>query len=472
MLKAFFKDSLIYSIPTFFSRGLSFLLIPLYTRVLSPEDYGTLDLLLVFASFVNVTVALEVSQGVARFYRSESSAESKVAYASSGLWFTVFCYGLFLAVSLYFSEKLATFVMGDVSKETAFRIGVIYIFFNGIYQLIANQARWELKSSKYALISFVMSLLTAMVSVYLAYFLVWGLHGLLIGLTLGSVGGLFTGLWLLRNSFKPRLDIQRLKQMLLFSSPLVLSGISVIVSTYIDRVMISHYLSISDVGIYGIAFRLASVIGLLITGFRMAFLPLVYKNFESPETPQEISSVFRIFIALYLVIFFLLSVFSREIIVLMTTKEFYEASHLVPILVPAIMLSQMYFFAPGIGIAKKSHYLIWINLVGALLNTFLNWFLIPYMGVIGAAIATLIGYICIFTMYVSMSQRLYYVPHSWYRIICFSILFSCFLAIILFSGIGGALKLLVSIVLVSSSLWMMLYFRLIDKKEIISLIKG
>ena len=88
MIRTFLKDSAVYTVPSIISRGLALLLVPFYTRVLSTADYGSLDLLMVFASVVNSSIALEVSQGVARFYVSEPISERKVMYASSALWFT------------------------------------------------------------------------------------------------------------------------------------------------------------------------------------------------------------------------------------------------------------------------------------------------------------------------------------------------------------------------------------------------
>jgi O-antigen/teichoic acid export membrane protein len=73
----------------------------------------------------------------------------------------------------------------------------------------------------------------------------------------------------------------------------------------------------------------------------------------------------------------------------------------------------MYIFAPGVGIAKKTHYLIWINLIGGLLNLSLNILLIPSLGIVGAGLATMISSMCLFAMYMITSQKLYYVPHYW-----------------------------------------------------------
>ena len=71
MLRKLFKDSVIYTIPILISKGIGILIIPIYTRILSVSEYGNLDLLLVIANLVNLVVAFEISQGVARFYSAE-----------------------------------------------------------------------------------------------------------------------------------------------------------------------------------------------------------------------------------------------------------------------------------------------------------------------------------------------------------------------------------------------------------------
>ena len=90
----------------------------------------------------------------------------------------------------------------------------------------------------------------------------------------------------------------------------------------------------------------------------------------------------------------------------------------------------MYIFAPGILIAKRTKYLIWINVFSALLNSVLNYILIPLMGIVGAALATMLSYLCVFIVYMVISQQLYTVPHRW-RSIFASVLVAGFLALCL-----------------------------------------
>ena len=417
MIKAFFKDSAVYTIPAFLSRGLSLILVPLYTRVLSPGDYGALDLLTVFATIINLTIAMEVSQGVARFYSGETDTNRKVMYASSAFWFTVFCYSVFCIISILLSYPLSALVMGQKGMDDVFKIGVIYITINGIFFLIQNQFRWELRSKQYAIVSLLMTILTMAFSVLLAYVMHFGIKGLLWGKIIGVAIGSFYGLFYLRNSFTFRFSKKRLGEMLKYSIPLVPSGIAVWVSSYIDRMMINHFLNIEDVGLYGIGFRFASIVSLLLVGFRGALTPLIYTHYREKETPGQIAKIFRIFMSLAILLFLGLTLFSYDIVKLMTTPAFYSGACVVAFLVPSQLFSQMYIFAPGIGIAKKTYLLIWINIGGAILNIALNFILIPIYGIQGAAIATMLGACIVFIIKMLISQKLYYVPHQWGRII-------------------------------------------------------
>lgn len=430
MLRKFLADGVVYAIPAFISRGLSLFLVPLYTRVLSPADYGSLDLLMIFAGIVNLTITLEVSQGVARYYAEEVSPESKVLYASSAFWFTLFCYSVFAFLMLCFTSEIYHWIMARPNLENAFRIGVAYIWSGGLFYLVQNQLRWELRSQNYAIASLLMTFVTAATSVWFAYGLRWGLEGILLGSLAGNLAGLAIGLWWLRKSIRLRFKAAYLRAMLVFSTPLVLSGMAVWVSLYVDRLMIKHFLSVNEVGLYGIGHRLASIASLAMIGFQSALTPLIYKHYREPDTPHQLARIFRLFSVFSITLFLGLSLFAVDILRLLTTEVFYEGAGVVTYLVPAILLANMYIFAPGIGIAKKTHWLVWINIGGALLNASMNYFFIPNFGIQGAAISTLISSLVIFICHMGISQYFYKVPHRW-RSLVFTVIFSMTIALVL-----------------------------------------
>lgn len=421
MIKSFFKDSIIYTIPSILSKGISVILVPLYTRVLNPSDYGSLDLFMVFANLVNLVIALEISQGVARYYASESDSFRKTLYASTALWFTFICYILFSTLMIFLSSIINDILMGQSNHLKAFRCGIFYILVNGVFYLVQNQLRWELKSKEYFLVSIILTIITALLGVYFTYLEGLGLFGLILAMTFGSTTASIIALYLLRKSFKFLFCRNCLLEMLRYSSPLVASGIAVWITLYVDRLMINHFLSIWDVGLFSVGYKLASVAGFFIIGFQGALTPLIFTHYENPNTANDIEKIFRYFFAIALLIYLIIGLFANDILVIMTTPNYYDASLVVAYLIPAIFLSKMYIFAPGIGIAKKTGIILWINIFCGFLNFLLNYFMIPKFGIIGASLATMFSYFFIFLLYMHYSQKYYHVGHNWVRIILVSI---------------------------------------------------
>lgn len=417
MIKDFVKSGIIYSIPTIVSRALSIVLVPLYTRVLSPADYGVLDLLSAFGNLALLTVALEISQAVARFVASEHDPSERSRVATTGLWFTVLMYSLFVSGAQILAPLLSGLLLGEDGFTHIFRLSVLQIALNGVTLIAHDQLRWQLRPGQHVVGSVLTLVFGSGGSVFFTLVLDLGVIGMILGLISGSVVTLVYSLYQLRDTFTLHPSVSRLRKMLSFSIPLVPSGMAVFISRFVDRLIIRHFLELEDVGLYGIAFRLAGTVSLLTTGFRMAMSPLVYARHDQPETPGYLAVLFRYFLAFFVVVFAFLSLFSSDILRIMTTEQYWPAAKLVPILVPAILLSSMYIFAPGPFVTNHTKRVMFINIAGAVFSASINWILVPRFGYSGAAVGTLLGYGLIFTSYMFVNQSLYPVPHDWRRII-------------------------------------------------------
>ncbi|MCR9132598.1 MAG: oligosaccharide flippase family protein [bacterium] len=471
MIKTFLKDSVIYAIPQFLSRGLSLFLVPLYTRVLSPSDYGSLDLFTVFGSIVNLTIALEISQAVARFYTKEEDSRQKKIYASTALWFTILTYTVFSIIFYFIAESVSEFLIGQKSLVTEFRVGIISIWLGGTVYIVQNQLRWELKSIEFAIMSVVMTLVSAGVTVWLTYFLNLGLNGVFLGYISGFLVGSCYGIYQLRTTFKFILSKDHLKEMLIFSLPLVPASLAIFTSSYIDRIMINIFLDIRDVGLYGIGFRIASIIILVMTGIQGALTPLVFSRYKEKDTPVELAKIFRLFIAFVMIVFAGLTLFANEILIIFTTPEFYEGQIVVIYLIPAILLNQIYIFAPGMYLKDKTKYILYINIFGAIINVILNLVFIPTFNLIGAALASLTGALIVFVIYINLSQKLYNIPYHWKLIIpSVTVIYS----IVWFSANwdlhDSTLNLYKKIVTIILVILLVLVFKMVEQKDILKFI--
>jgi len=413
MIRSFFKDSFIYTLPMILTYGTNFFLLPLYTSVLTPTDYGAMEMLKTFESIALLIVCFEISQAFAVYYSSEKDVEVRIKYASTALWFTCFCYLVFLIICLIYSAEVSSVLFGSSGYIEEFKLGILYIVISGLFHIVTMQLRFDLKSIKYAISSLIAFFITAICSVVFAYIYHAGFIGMIGGLLIGSFAGLMYALLQSRNCFKLEIDFKILKNMLIFSIPLIPASATVFINGYVDRIFINHYLSLEEVGLYGIGFKIAAIVSLMLIGFNRALTPLIFRNHSVKETPAKINFLLKIFFSISLLFFLGLSIFSLDILKILTNSSYYPAHRIVIILVPAILLSQMYMFAPGLSLSKKTRILMWIAILSAVINAFLNMVLIPIFGYIGAAWATLLAQGIAFALQFKFSQKYYFIPVRW-----------------------------------------------------------
>jgi O-antigen/teichoic acid export membrane protein len=415
MIRTFAKDSLLYGAATVATRATSLVVVPIYTRFLSPADYGVIDVLTIAGNLVLLTVALEISQAVARFL-PDANAEEKVAVASTALTFSVGAYAIFGVAALLVAPELSAALVGGVADADTIRLAVIATCLLGIFQLTSGVLRFQLRASQFAIASFASSLVAIVLGVVLVAVAAAGVDGFFIGQIVGGLVGIALTLAFSRRLYRPVFDRSRLGSMLHFSVPLVPSSIGVFVSLFVDRLAISQLMTVADVGVFGIGYRLASTASLLSLGAQMAVTPLIYARYRDPATPLALERLFRYFIAAALMFALGLSLFAPEILQVLTTPNYYAGASVVPLLVPALFLANLYVFMPGLGIAKRTAAFAAINLSGAVLNLVLNFLLIPFLGIVGGALGTLITAAAVFAANTIGSQREYPVPHQWGRL--------------------------------------------------------
>ncbi len=438
MLREALLHSVQYGAAAIVSRAASVLLVPIFTRILDPTDYGRLDLITAFAGLINLTIALEVSQGLARHFVDAETDLDRKAYASTSLWFSVGAYSLFVVVAFVAAEPLSRLVVGASHPELMNAAG-LWIWCTGMFYLIQNQLRWKVDPRGYAVISILATVGSIGFSVLFVVVARWGVLGVLAGQSVGMALGLALGLGRLAGTYGLMFDTRRLVEMLRFSTPLVPSGIAVFVTLYVDRLAVAQFMTVADVGIFGIGFRIASITSLVMVAFQTALTPLVYQHYREPETPAELAGLFRLFAAFALIFCLGLAVYADELVSIFATPPFYGGADVVPLLAPAVLIAGMYVFAPGLAIRKRTGSIALLNVAQAVLNVILNVVLIPILGIAGAALATLIGASAAFGANMVMSQRTYYVPHRWTPIgIGVGVTIGLFLLTRPFAGMGLA----------------------------------
>lgn len=466
MLRDVVRDTAIYGAASVVVRGLSLLLLPFYTRVLSAEQYGLVDLATIATTLVVLTVALEISQGVARMFHEAADHDGQAAYASTALWFSIGAYGFFVLVALPLAPQIAAIAFESEGLADLARIVIIGAAISGVFNLLLAQLRWRLQPMAYGAGSLIFAVVSIGATIVLVLGAGLGVAGVVLGqLTGAAAGGVFC-FSVARDLYRFRFDAARLREMLRFSLPLVPSSIGVFVTLYIDRIAIKELMTVADVGLFAIGYRVASMVSLLALAVQMAVTPLVYAQHRDPGTPAALGRVFAAFVGFALLVAVALALFAREIVMVVSTPDFYGGAAVVPLLAPALLLSAMYVFAPGLGIAKRSGTQALITLAGAALNTVLNFLMIPVWGIVGAAGATLISAALVFAAYMTASQRLYFVPHAWARLAAATAAVAAIGLVGLVLPLPSGLALLVKLGLVLLAIGVVVQMRLIDLRDV------
>lgn len=414
MIRQFFRDSVIYGFSSILARGISFFLLPLYARALSPHEYGMLDYVSMIGSFIAVFVALEISQGVAR-YSSDALENQKDLreYASTSLIFTICAYAFFLILAFLNQDTLSKILFGSEEHNNLITLAAASYCVSGTLYLIQGQLRWELKPMKHAIVSIAMSCLTAIMSILLILVLKLSVAGALWALIIAGSISAALALYYARESYGLSFNKQKLWQMLSFSTPLVISSVAAIGAIYIDRIFIKEIVGLEELGYYGVAWRISLIITLAMMGVQGALTPLVYSHHKDPESPASLEKIFRYFVSIAATLYLIICIFIPYYFAPLVGEAYMPAAPIVPVLCLAVLFSGMYIFAPGLGIEKKTKHITVVNVAGIILNTALNYIFVPIYGAMGAAGSTLASAIFIFVALLYLSQKYYPIPHNW-----------------------------------------------------------
>jgi O-antigen/teichoic acid export membrane protein len=412
MIKRFFKDSVVYGVGHIFSRAIAFVLIPFYTRALSPSDYGVMDMIMMFASIACTLVPMEISQAFSRFYSGTESVSEKRDYATIMLLFSLTMYGVFGVVTFSMSDPLSFRLTGSAEAVSAFQVGVLYTIVMGIFYLIQTQLRWKLQSVYYSAISLLAALLVSLLSALFVLGFDMGVVGLLWGGVLGYSIGIIAGLPGIVHDYKLGFDWRKLREMMAYSSPLLIMQIGLLTTNFFDRWAIRSLMSLDDVGVYGVGYRFASIIQIIFIGLQSSISPLILTYYRESSTPAEIAKIFRIFSTFALCFLLFLGIYAREIVALTTAPGYHQAYQCIFPLALMMIFYAFDVFSPGIEISKKTRIRAILCVMGAVLNIGLNYLLIPLLGIAGASIASMLAALAVLIGSISVSQKLYFVPYA------------------------------------------------------------
>lgn len=387
------NNIVLFTISSFGTKIISFLLIPLYTNFLSTGDYGTVDMLNTIVQLLVPITNLSINEAILRFAVDDSNDSHQVLF----IGFKYTC----ISLTVLGISDLVIWVI--FPQYLVFSIYVtIYTVLSQMYAMLTSFLRGVDKVSPVVVGGMVLSFLVGICNIIFLVCLKLGVLGYLSATILGVF---ITSIYLLFyifiiGKYKPRKCKSNLqKAMLRYSLPTIVNGLSWWINNSIDRLFVINMLGVDANGIYAVAYKIPSILSIFQTIFNQAWSFSAFKEYKADDKPHFYSNVYNVFSCGMLLASCGIVLLNIPLAKALYAKAFFKAWKYTSTLVAASFFSSLgIIISPILSAENDTKSLASTTAIGAVVNVVLNYFLIRNMGIIGAAIATLISNISIWLL--------------------------------------------------------------------------
>ena len=420
-LKTIAKHTAIYSTADLLAKAVGFFLLPIYTRYLSPADYGILELLSVSLTIIIIFVQQGMHTSFFRGYSfdyKDNEEEKKEVVSTSYLYLLSSAF-IFLGIATLFSRQINNLLFQSKDYTLLVRLTFITGFFNVLSTIPFQLFRAKLQSVKFSLVSILRFLLNVSFNIYFILKLKMGLSGVVYGNLYTAILISILTFFLIYKNLSLKFSFSKLKSMLSYGFPLVPGGLSIWVLSVADRYFLERFSTTTELGLYSLGNRFSSILEFMIIQPFLTTWPSIYfplaKEENAPPTFSRLTTYFLLigsFCSLGII------AISNPVLKIMAGQKFWGAYKVIPLLVFSVLLYGLFSLLNiGIFIQKKTKYNPLIIGIAAIFNLLLNYFLIPPYGMLGAAYATFFSYLLMDLLAYIINVRVYPVPYEWIRIL-------------------------------------------------------
>lgn len=429
-LKRLGVDTIIYGIGSVIQVFIGLLLFPIYTRVLSQADFGAQDLLMTFIVIINYFLIMGLDSGAARYYYDTDDVQVKKSYISTWLWFELALSIPIVFLAIIFAEPICKSVFSNNELMLPFRLAVISIPFVLVTRVINLTLRLKFQSKTFSILTGFGLLIQALAAIIFVVNMRMGVSGVFLAILCANIIQTIVGLAITANSFVPRFSLSYLKPMLAFGLPLVPASLSMWILNYSNRYFLSKWMGLEEVGLFGAAYRINALLVVGITAFQNAWPPFAFSLLNDETAAKKIYiQTLTYFVLAAMSAATILSIFSREALLVLATAK-YEASYqLVPLLLyGSIAWGVVGIVAIACEIQKKSYQIMVATILGGFVTILVNVVFIPVWGLLAAAVATMAGNILAMIYIYRVGQHYFFVKYELSKI--FKIVVITILAVI------------------------------------------
>ena len=429
LYKKLFKQTAIYGLATVIPRLLSFVLNPLYVYYLpNKSQMGEVSIIFSYLIFFNVILSYGMETTFFRFYNNGSNKKSVISTAMISLLSST---TLFLFITLFIKDNIANW--------TGFKVdyivyAILILALDAFVIIPFSKLRAENRPMKYAFIKIMSVAINLLLNIFFLVVLpkIESSSSLMSSIYLADfqigyifisnlIASLFTLLVLLPIYFKLnwQFDVTLWKKMIRYGSPILIAGIAFAINEHFDKILLEWMdIDLAKIGAYSACYKIGMFMVLFRTAYTLGIEPFFFshaKNENAPQTYAEITKYFVIFgsfISLGIIVF-------ADILKLAIVPNpiYWDAMIIVPLIVIANFFLGIYTnLSVWYKLIDKTKIGAYISIVGAIVTLLLNFLLIPVLGYVGSAIATIFAYGIMMLISYFLGQKKYPIPYDKKRI--------------------------------------------------------
>jgi len=404
-----------YTAASILSKVIAVALLPLYTRYLTPEDYGAAEILFAAVVLVSIVVRFGLIEAILRFYYQDDEDPRQVVKSTFAGLFWLSTAGALIA--LPFAGPISEALLDESAPELV-RIAIGGLWVLTMWEFMLTLFRLDERARAF----FLTTILNVVAAIALTVVLVVGLDEGARGLLLGSyaTGAAFVvvlvALQWRRLSLRP--DVPLLRRLFRFGLPTMPAEVSLYLLNFVDRLIIVRTLGLAEAGLYSLAVKFAQGVNVLVRGFQLAWPPLAYSIRNDDEARRIYATVVTLFVAGCSFVVTAMWLFSRWIVRALAAPEFFDSYEAIGLVATAVTLYALYLVLVVIlGRTGRTEFNLPAAIAALVANVALNLALVPSLGIAGAGLALVASYLVVLGLMYVFTQRLFPVPYEWGRLL-------------------------------------------------------
>jgi O-antigen/teichoic acid export membrane protein len=417
-LKKLVSQTAIYGLSSVIGRLLNYLLVPLYTRYFLPAEYGVVTELYAYVAFLVIVLTYGLETAFFRF--SKKNNDIKVVY-STALISLIVSSVIFVVLMFVCSSSIASW-MGYAGHTEYIEWFAIIIALDAVASISFARLREQERAIRFVFVRLVNIFINIGLNLYFIVYQEFGIEYIFIANLIASIVTLVLLFPEMINS-SWRFDKVLWKKMMIYALPLLIAGLAGMTNETIDRILLKHLLpnteiAASELGLYGAFYKLSIIMTLFIQTFRFAAEPFFFAQEKEGGSRKIYADVMKYFTIIMAVIFLGVTIFYDIIKGFLGSEYHDERGFLVVsiLLLANLFLGIYYNLSIWYKLTEKTKYGAYLSVFGAIITLALNFMLIPIIGFVGSAWATLV---CYFSMTVTsyyLGKRHFPIPYQVGRI--------------------------------------------------------